>query len=91
MLLDALPGHRDELARAQDRGDWDGIGESNHALKGACCYTGTPLLEQAVATLADKLNRGEQLPQRALEEVIDAIDTLLEWQANHEISVLFDD
>lgn len=91
MLLDALPGHREELVNARGREDWHSIADINHALKGACCYTGTPLLEQAVATLADKLNRGEQLPQRALEEVIDAIDTLLEWQANHEISVLFDD
>ena len=91
MLLDALPGHREELARAQDREDWDGIGESNHALKGACCYTGTPHLEQAVAALADKLNRGNQSPQGALQAVLDAIDELLEWQADHEISVLFDD
>ena len=91
MLLDALPGHREELARAQDREDWDGVGENNHALKGACCYTGTPHLEQAVATLADKLNRGNQSPQGALQAVLDAIDELLEWQADHEISVLFDD
>lgn len=91
MLLDALPEHRQALLSARDNDDWRGVADVNHALKGACCYTGTPHLELAVAKLADKLNRELSPSQTLLGQVIDAIDGLLDWQTHHEISVLFDD
>jgi two-component system sensor histidine kinase BarA len=89
MLLETLPQQREDTVLALQHGDFDKLGGINHTLKGACCYTGTPVLKQRVLELEKALeNKGTCETQTTA--LISAIDDLLAWQDAHDLGVVFD-
>lgn len=90
MLLDELPGLRSQLTQAFDSKEWDTLTELNHGLKGNCCYTGVPLLKQAVCELEANLSAQKPPQQPLFTAVITRIDELLAWHEEHELDALFD-
>ncbi|USA43662.1 ATP-binding protein [Spongiibacter taiwanensis] len=93
MLLNSLPAHKQALTAALEARDVKRLAAIQHDIKGACCYTGTPLLKAANLDLGVALdNSGEQSDLHAqVELVLAAMDELLQWQECHELPVLFAD
>jgi len=89
MLLECLLNSKNELIAAQQHNDLSSLTEVNHSLKGACCYTGTPILHRRVIELEKALENNEEI-NNAVVNVIAAIDELLQWQGEHELSVVFE-
>jgi two-component system sensor histidine kinase BarA len=89
MLLNNLAEHKKAILAAEHRNDVSVIAEINHSLKGACCYTGTPALHHRVLILEKSLNEGQNI-QQSVKNLIIAIDELVDWQDNHELSVVFE-
>ncbi len=89
MLLENLAEHKRTLLSAIRKNDLDVIAEINHSLKGACCYTGTPILHHRVLALEKALNEGQDI-KNPLQNLVAAIDELLHWQDKHELSVVFE-
>jgi two-component system sensor histidine kinase BarA len=61
-----------------------------HKLHGNSCYTGVPSLTAACKTLEQKLKAQGDFPSaQALADFDYAAHTLLDWQEQHEVAVLF--
>ncbi|MBB5187276.1 two-component system sensor histidine kinase BarA [Zhongshania antarctica] len=89
MLLECLVNSKSELIAAQQHNDLNSLTEVNHSLKGACCYTGTPILHRRVIELEEALQNSHNI-NNAVVNVIAAIDELLQWQGEHELSAVFE-
>lgn len=89
MLLETLPQQRKDTMLALQHGDFDQLGVINHTLKGACCYTGTPALKQRVLELEKALEKTDTCETQTTA-LISAIDDLLAWQDDHDLSIVFD-
>ncbi|WP_373091020.1 ATP-binding protein [Zhongshania sp.] len=89
MLLECLLNSKNELIVAQQHHDLSSLTVVNHSLKGACCYTGTPILHRRVIELEQALKNNEEI-NNAVVNVIGAIDELLQWQGGHELNVVFE-
>ena len=89
MLLDGLPAQKQSLQEAFQNNDLAEIAAINHLLKGACCYTGTPILKTRVSELELQLEKSE-LGAEYFSALISAIDDLIAWQQEHDLNVVFD-
>ena len=89
MLLDSLPDQRIKIIAAQRGSNRGEIAELNHTLKGACCYTGTPTLQHRVLALEKALVTHNEV-NAAVTDLLAAIDELLQWQDEYELSVVFE-
>jgi len=89
MLISSLPKHKQALLQALELNDRDTIADINHSLKGACCYTGTPVLKAKVLQLEQSLG-DHQTPNTDVVNLVTAIDELLQWQEEHELDAVFD-
>jgi two-component system, NarL family, sensor histidine kinase BarA len=89
MLLEALPNQKQDLYNAWEQDDLNEVSTITHTLKGACCYTGTPILKQRVIELELKLENASPC-QTEFSALINAIDGLLAWRDEHDLSIVFD-
>ncbi|WP_159238392.1 ATP-binding protein [Zhongshania aliphaticivorans] len=89
MLLDDLPLQKKNLVDAFQNNDLVEIAALNHLLKGACCYTGTPLLKKCVLELEQQLEQVESC-EKQFSAVVYAIDDLIAWRDEHDLNVVFD-
>ena len=89
MLLASLSDLKKQISSALKDTDNNAIAEINHTLKGACCYTGTPALQHRVLELEKALNDNSGI-SNAVTNLLTAIDQLLKWQDEHELSVVFE-
>ena len=91
-LLASLPATRDELATS-DADHLATLLATTHKLHGACCYSGTPRLQQASRALEELLKQNDAPAAQATaarDELIAAIDELMEWSEHHDVAALFD-
>ncbi len=89
MLLESLVDHKESLITALQHDDFERIAEINHGIKGACCYTGTPTLHGKVLALEKRLESNDKIDD-PVKAVLAAIDELLRWQNEHDLSVVFE-
>lgn len=70
-----------------------------HKLHGACCYTGTPKLQQCSLNIEEQLKRNMRSEDKAhndparnsaFAELLQAMDELLAWREEHDLDVLFE-
>ncbi len=93
-LLDTLPTLSRQLAMQLEQGDFAELLDSTHKLHGICCYSGVPRLQHRADALEGLLkrrpeeNRGEVTT--ATQALIAAIDELIAWRGQHDLSSLFD-
>ncbi len=90
MLVESLPGERLHIRKHFDSGDMKSLYETIHRLHGACCYCGVPRLKMLCKKADTDLRNGStDYLDREIEELLAAIDELIEWQKNHDIEALF--
>lgn len=91
-LLASLPATRGALTEPD--ADRAALLAVTHKLHGACCYSGTPRLQQCSRELEEQLKQHDGCPIKLAAtsgELIAAIDELLEWSEHHDIAALFSD
>lgn len=92
MLIRMLPTTVEQLQRAAEEEDIETLRETNHQLRGACCYIGVPVLRSATRELESRLtgaNTGETLT-KLIAPVVAALMQLDEWQQQHDLEALFE-
>ncbi len=90
-LLDMLPSFQ-QLLETPDISQ-DKLLSAVHKLHGACCYTGTPVLQQCSLQLEEMLKRQPihtENTEKEKNSLHDAIKALMAWQEEHELDVLFE-
>ncbi|HSB96904.1 MAG TPA: ATP-binding protein, partial [Spongiibacteraceae bacterium] len=67
--------------------------EETHRLHGACCYSGVMRLQRCSHHLEQLLKeKGDDvLIDLAIDELLAAIDELIEWQEQHDLEAVFED
>lgn len=90
MLLESLPTEKAQINHAFAEKDFPQLEEIVHRLYGSCCYCGVPRLKR-VSGLLDKLLRAQQFEQAegAVTSLNHAIDDILQWGEQRDISALF--
>ncbi len=91
MLLTSLPAEQSLAQQAYQQQDFKSLEEITHRIHGGCCYCGVPSLKQASKQLEGILQQ-EQFEQldTAMGAFEGAIETLLEWQEQHDLDSLFE-
>jgi len=92
-LLRTLDSARAAIESAAFADDRDRLLHETHKLHGACCYTGVPRLQQCSVKLEELLKRNAETPDvtDATARLIEAIDELQQWSAEHDLDVLFEE
>ena len=75
MFIEKLPNYISDIQNLRETESWIQLHESIHALKGASCYSSTPLLNQTVSELNQLLYNVDQ--QTLSKETIEKIDAQL--------------
>jgi two-component system sensor histidine kinase BarA len=90
MLLDDLKQKQQGINTHIDNQAFSDARELVHQLHGSSCYCGTPLLKESSGKLEKILaaSATEEIGD-ALTELNFAMDQLMEWQKNHDITALF--
>lgn len=92
MLMDSLPNDRELISHAFKEIDHETLYNSVHKLHGACCYCGVPRLAlQCKITDRNLQNKTLSNLAQEIDEIINAIDELIFWNKEHDLTVLFDD
>jgi signal transduction histidine kinase/CheY-like chemotaxis protein len=97
-VLESLGAMRAQLLMQPEQHDVAALLSAVHKLHGACCYTGTPRLQQCTLALEEQLKRNGHQPaffaaasvKESIADLISAIDELVSWRERHDIDVLFD-
>ncbi len=92
-LLNSLPEQKTQIAQLKQDNNIPELLALIHKIHGVCCYTEVPPLKQALSALETLLKHySESLVSYddEYEQVIIAIDQLLEWWQQHDIDVIFD-
>lgn len=93
LLMENLPQDRQNIKQLFHNQQWDELEDKVHKLHGATCYCGLPQLKPACQALESQLQK--KCYNKSLEPLyttlITAIDKLLEWEAHHDITALFED
>lgn len=89
-FLESLKDERNEITSALKVNDLEDLYDAVHRIHGACCYCGVPRLK-AISKHLDALLRSGKISDldQQVNELIGAIDEILDWNEHHEISVLF--
>jgi two-component system sensor histidine kinase BarA len=90
MLLESLPGEKNQINLAVQQQDFIQLEELVHRLYGSCCYCGVPRLKR-ISGLLDKLLRAKQYDQTsgAITSLNFAIDDVVQWGQERDINALF--
>ncbi len=78
MFIDKLPVYVDDIHNLRQSKSWIQLHEAIHALKGASCYSSTPLLNQTVSELNQLLYNVDQevLSKDSIEKIDKHLNTL---------------
>jgi two-component system sensor histidine kinase BarA len=92
MLLANLANDKTKIAEYFSARDWENLEFQVHRLHGGCCYCGVPELRNA-SDLVDKLLQKKFFNELAepVDTLLKAIETLQEWEREHDIKSLFSD
>jgi len=89
-FIESLKDERDEISDSLKKNDLDELYNAIHRIHGACCYCGVPKLKSISKYLDTKLRNGEIMGINSnIDDLLNAIDEILAWEEDHEISALF--
>lgn len=90
MLLADLPRDGKRIGDCCREEDFAELETTVHRLHGGASYCGVPRLKQAAAALDEMLQKNSRDGvESAVAELLQAIDQLLAWQAEHDLNALF--
>lgn len=92
MLLGSLDDDKQKIRSYYAAEDWEQLEYRVHRLHGGCCYCGVPELRNA-SDLVDKLLQKRYLTElkEPIANLLGAIDTLQNWEREHDLDSLFGD
>ncbi len=66
MLIDNLPKYLSSIRNSRSAKSWHQLGDDVHGLKGATCYTSTPMLHESASRLNQALSafQGNNVPTK---------------------------
>lgn len=91
MLINGLKDEQVAINQAFTEGDFEALEERVHKLYGSCCYCGVPRMKR-ISGLLDKTLQARQYDQveGAIFSLNRAIDDVLTWARDKDISAIFD-
>lgn len=90
MMLDSLPGEKQQINQALADANTALLGELIHRLYGSSCYCGVPRLK-SISGLIDKLIQAKDInnANASISSLNNAIDDILVWGENRDLNKVF--
>ena len=83
MLVEGMPGNRDEIQQLYEEGNFTSLKEKVHKLHGATAYCGVPALKMASESFETHLKQGEQDKYaQGMSQLLQAMDLLMQEAKN---------
>jgi two-component system sensor histidine kinase BarA len=90
MLITMIKEEKSNMRQLYEEKKWDQLAQLVHKLNGGSCYCGVPELQQHAQEVDQALEeKSYLLASRHFPALLDAMENLLLWEAEHDLDIIF--